>query len=84
MYRAGVIGLGLIGVRMDEFPPHPMVLTPYSHCGAYELHRRCELVAGSSRSDENRAHFQSSILSKSRGEALDRRRKKHYSSPGET
>jgi hypothetical protein len=24
------------------------------------------------------------ILSKSRGEALDRRRKKHYSSPGET
>ena len=58
-YRAGIIGLGRMGARIDdEMVGHPVFLVPYSHAAAFANEPRTRLVAGAAPSGESRDQFQ--------------------------
>lgn len=57
-YRAGVVGLGVMGSIADGLGGrHPTWFPPCSHADAYRMHPRTELVAGATRSSEKAEGF---------------------------
>jgi predicted dehydrogenase len=58
VYRAGVIGLGVMGSIADGLGGrHPTWFPPCSHADAYRMNPRTELVAGATRSSEKASAF---------------------------
>ena len=58
VYRAGVIGLGVMGSIADGLGGrHPIWYRPCSHADAYGFHPRTELVAGSTRDSKRQTMF---------------------------
>ena len=57
-YRAGVIGLGVVGNIADGLGGrHPILYRPCSHADAYVFHPQTELIAGSTRDPKRQMIF---------------------------
>lgn len=66
MYKAAVIGLGVMGNIADGLGGrHPEMYQPCCHADVYEFHPRTELVAGSTRAPERQALFREKRAGKS-------------------
>ena len=65
MYKAAVIGLGVMGNIADGLGGrHPEMYQPCCHADVYEFHSRTELVAGSTRAPERQALFREKRVGK--------------------
>ena len=65
MYKAAVIGLGVMGNIADGLGGrHPEMYQPCCHADVYDFHSRTELVAGSTRAPERQALFREKRVGK--------------------